>query len=116
MVKLGKLIRSAIRKSTPTDMGQFLPDHVSLHSKTATKINSPLKEAEHHINASSDAAGDRVKVLVRIAVVVVATAIYFIRMPGVFINPQFWGEDGGLFFGNHLQMDGSAFCILALDI
>ena len=42
------------------------------------------------------------KVLVRIVVVVVATAIYFIRMPGVFINPQFWGEDGGLFFAQSL--------------
>jgi hypothetical protein len=54
------------------------------------------------INTASDTAGNPVQALVRIAVVVVAAAIYFIRMPGVFTNPQFWGEDGGLFFAQSL--------------
>jgi hypothetical protein len=32
-------------------------------------------------------------VAVRVAVVLVALAILYVRMPGTFTNPQFWGED-----------------------
>jgi hypothetical protein len=39
-----------------------------------------------------------VRPIVRITVVIAAAAIYYIRMPRVFTSPQFWGEDGGLFY------------------
>src|ERR1700691_2702819 len=32
-------------------------------------------------------------VAVRIAVVLIALVILYLRMPGTFTNPQFWGED-----------------------
>src|SRR5687767_9857018 len=35
---------------------------------------------------------------IRIATVLVALVIIYLRMPDNFIRPQFWGEDGALFF------------------
>ena len=36
--------------------------------------------------------------VIRIATVLVALVIIYLRMPENFIRPQFWGEDGALFF------------------
>jgi hypothetical protein len=38
-------------------------------------------------------------VAVRIAVVLAALLILYLRMPTAFTNPQFWGEDSALFYG-----------------
>jgi hypothetical protein len=39
--------------------------------------------------------GDRA---VRVVVAIAALAVIYLRMPTIFTNPQFWGEDGGIFF------------------
>jgi hypothetical protein len=43
-------------------------------------------------------------VAVRVAVVLAALLIFYLRMPTTFTNPQFWGEDIDLFYG--ARVDG----------
>jgi hypothetical protein len=58
--------------------------------------------AAHSVKPLLAAIGDRATIWdsfqVRIATVLVALLILYIRMPYNFTNPQFWGEDGAIFF------------------